>query len=68
MKRCFPAISAAAVVLLTFSSAFAAPGDAAPQDTLLPDKSLILPWVVAAGFMVLTFIAGFLTPGRTHMD
>jgi hypothetical protein len=37
-------------------------------DRLMPSGSMALPWVIGAGILVLTLIAGFKNPGRTHLD
>jgi len=37
-------------------------------EKLLENRSLAIPWVVGAGILVVTLIAGFKHPGRTHLD
>jgi len=38
------------------------------QDVLLPKQSTALVWIVGMGILVVTVIAGFKHPGRTHLD
>ncbi|MFA5863266.1 MAG: hypothetical protein WC975_01110 [Phycisphaerae bacterium] len=42
--------------------------DAQPTDILLPKQNIGLTWVIGLGVLVLTLIAGFKHPGRTHLD
>ncbi len=38
------------------------------QDTLIPKQSIALTWIVGFGILLITLIAGFKSPGRTHLD
>ena len=51
------------VILATGTTAYGA-----VADKLLPERSLAMPWVVGAGILVATLIAGFKHPGRSHLD
>jgi hypothetical protein len=38
------------------------------QDTLIPKQSIALTWIVGLGILIITLIAGFKSPGRSHLD
>lgn len=38
------------------------------KEKLLEPQSLWLPWIVGVGILVLTLMAAFKHPGRTHLD
>lgn len=43
--------------------------DAQPaQEGLIAPQSIALPWTVGIGILVVTLIAGFKHPGRSHLD
>jgi|APHig6443718053_1056840.scaffolds.fasta_scaffold998587_2 hypothetical protein len=60
----------AVVFLLTSTvSAFAqAQAPAAVEETLIPEQSIILPWIVGLGILAAVVIVGFKNSGRTHLD
>jgi len=47
---------------------FAQQAQEAPKDVLLAKQSIVLPWIIGIGILVVTVIAGFKHPGRTHLD
>lgn len=63
-------MTAAAVVAMTGLSAVAqtAQQTDAVEDKMLPAQGLVLPWLVAFGILVMLLIAGFKSPGRSHLD
>jgi hypothetical protein len=60
------------VLLLAFLSSpvvsvFAAATEQTP-DAMLPESSIVLPWIVGIGIFVAAVIVGFKNSGRTHLD
>jgi len=37
-------------------------------EVMLPENSIILPWIVGIGIFVAAIIVGFKNSGRTHLD
>ncbi len=42
--------------------------EAQQKDVLIPRQNPALTWIVGVGILVITLIAGFKHPGRTHLD
>lgn len=59
----------AAVLFLTSTvSALAQTPPAVVEDVLIPEQSIILPWIVGLGIFAAVLIVGFKNSGRTHLD
>jgi hypothetical protein len=48
--------------------AFAQEAQTKVQDTMIPKQSIALTWIVGFGILIITLIAGFKSPGRSHLD
>ncbi|NLE30052.1 MAG: hypothetical protein GX629_10330 [Phycisphaerae bacterium] len=58
----------ALLCMLTSTTAAMAQKAADPQEVLIPEQSIILPWIVGLGIFAAVLIVGFKHSGRTHLD